>query len=178
MSARRSPVDLSEMRYLWPDIRNVLDMQSRRRHERPPTLPLVVQRDGLREVVQVPRSEFPTYLNTPLFPPPAVFWSTRPIKGVFANLDAIHVAGPTFKEVSQRYPGAQFVGVHTNFSPEDFARTVAKIGFCAAIFVLGLGAFTDTPIRRVILGADPCICHWVGSWTTSQSTRRVEGFTR
>jgi hypothetical protein len=152
------------MRFLWPDIRNVLAMQSRRRDKRSPTLPLVVQRDGVKEIIQVLQSEFPTYLNTPLFPPPAVFWSSHPVKGVFANLDTIHIAGPTFKEASQRYPGAQFVGAHTNFSPEDFAKTVAKIGFCAAIFALGLGAFTHTPIRKVILGADPCIGYWVGSW--------------
>jgi hypothetical protein len=83
---------------------------------------------------------------------------------VFTNLDAIHIAGPTFKEASQRYPGANFVGAHTNFSPEDFARTLAKIGFCAAVHGLGLAAFTHTPIRKVILGSDPCIGHWVGSW--------------
>jgi hypothetical protein len=41
---------------------------------------------------------------------------------------------------------------------------VAKIAFCAAISALGLGAFTHTPIRKVILGADPCIGYWVGSW--------------
>jgi len=152
------------MRGLWPDIRNVLSMQSRRRDKRSPTLPLVVQRSGVREVIQVPRNEYPTYLNTPLFPPPAIFWSNEPVKGVFANLDAIHVAGPTFQEASKRHPGADFVGAHANFSAEDFARSVAKIGFCAAVAVLGLGAFSHTPIRKIILGTDPCIGYWVGSW--------------
>jgi hypothetical protein len=83
---------------------------------------------------------------------------------VFTNLNTIHVAGPTFKEASQRYPGADFVWAHTNFSPEDFAKTLAKIGFCAAVFALGLAPFTHTPIRKVIRGFDPCIGHWVGSW--------------
>jgi hypothetical protein len=152
------------MRSLWPDIRNVLAMQSRRRDKRSPTLPLVVQRDGVREVIQVPRSEFPTYLNMPILPPPAVLWSSRQISGVFTNIDIIHLAGPTFKEASQRYPGANFVGGHANFSPEDFARTLAKIAFCAGVYVLGIDAFTYTPIRKIILGSDPCICHWVGSW--------------
>jgi hypothetical protein len=152
------------MRRLWPDVRNVLAMQSRRRDKRSATVPLVLQRDGVKEVVQVPRTEFPTYLVTPLFPPPASSWSGRPVRGVFANLDIIHLCGPTFQEASKDYPGADFVGAHTNFSAEDFARTVAKIGFCAAVFGLGLGPFTDTPIRKVILGSDPCIGYWVGSW--------------
>jgi len=152
------------MRSLWPDIRNALAMQSRRRDKRSPTLSLVVQRGEVRETIQVSRSEFPVYLPTPLFPPPAVFWRSQPIRGVFTNLDAIHIAGPTFEEASKRYPGAEFVGAHTNFSPEDFGRTLAKIAFCVAVHGLGLAAFTHTPIRKVILGSDPCIGHWVGSW--------------
>jgi hypothetical protein len=153
------------MRSLWPDVRNVLAMQSRRRDKRSAaTLPLVLQRDGVKKVVQVPRTKFPTYLVTPLFPPPASSWSNRPVKGVFANLDFIHLCGPTFQEASKDYPGADFVGAHTNFSAEDFARMVAKIGFCAAVSALGLGPFTNTPIRKIILGSDRCIGYWVGSW--------------
>jgi hypothetical protein len=152
------------MRSLWPDLRNALAMQSRRRDKRSPTLPLVVMRNGVKETIQVPRTEYPTYLATPLFPPPAKFWSNRLVRGVFTNLDTIHLAGPTFRQASERYPGADFVGAHANFSPDDFARMVAKIGFCAAVYALGLGAFTDTPIRKVILGADLCIGHWVGCW--------------
>ncbi len=152
------------MRRLWPDVRNVLAMQSRRRDKRPATLPLVVQRDGIEEVVQVPRTNFPTYLVTPLFPPPARLWSSTPVKGVFGNLDMIYLCGPTFKEASKDYPGADFVGGHTNISAEDFARMIAKIGFCAAVSALGLGPFTSTPIRNIILGSDRCIGYWVGSW--------------
>jgi len=66
--------------------------------------------------------------------------------------------------VSKQYPGADFVGAHANFSAEEFARAVAKIGFCAAVAALGLGALTHTPIRKVILGTDPCISYLVGSW--------------
>ena len=87
-------------RCLWPDVRNVLAMQSRRRDKRSPTLPLILQRDGVQEVVQVPRTQYPTYLLTPLFPPPAILWSSRPVRGVFANLDTIHLCGPTFHQAS------------------------------------------------------------------------------
>lgn len=152
------------MRCLWPDVRNVLAMQSRRRDKRPRTLPVVVQRDGVRETIQVPRTNFPTYLATPLFPPPAIFWSDRPVRGVFANLDMKHLCGATFAEASNEYPGVEFFGMHVNFSAEEFARMLAKIGFCAAVAAVGIGAFTNTPIRKVILGSDQCIGHWVGSW--------------
>ena len=38
------------MRRLWPDVRNVLAMQSRRWNKRSAALPLVLQRNGLKEV--------------------------------------------------------------------------------------------------------------------------------
>jgi hypothetical protein len=152
------------MRCLWPDVRNVYAMQSRRRDKRSTTLPLVVQRGGVRETVHVARTKFPTYLATPLFPPPAVFWSNRPIQGVFGGLEMMHLCGPTFEEASKDYPGCEFVGMHVNFSAEAFARLLAKIGFCAGVAAVGIGAFTHTPIRKVILGADPYIGQWVGSW--------------
>jgi len=141
------------MRSLWGNARNALAMQSRHSKKRSKTLPLLVQQNGIRETIQVPRSSYPTYLTMPLFPPPAITWRTQPIEGVFTNIQFIHAAGPTIKAASELYPGAEFVGFHTNFSPEDFARTIAKIGFCAGVYALGVGAFTHTPIRNVILGS-------------------------
>jgi hypothetical protein len=115
------------MRQLWPDVRNALAMQSRRRDKRSTTLPLVIQRDGVRETIQVPRTSFPTYLPTPIFPPPAATWANRRVPGVFTNLEMIHICGPTFAEASKEYPGHEFFGMHLNFSAEDFVRMLAKI---------------------------------------------------
>lgn len=152
------------LRSLWPTVRNALAMQTRRPRERSATLPLVVVRGGVRETIQVPREGYPVYLPVPLFPAPGVV-SGRPLRrGVFTNLDTLHLAGPSFKEVSALYPGAEFVGAHTNFSPEDFSRTVAKIAFCAAVSALGIAPFSRSPIKAVILGQDPHIGHWVGCW--------------
>jgi hypothetical protein len=54
--------------------------------------------------------------------------------------------------------------MHLNFSAEAFGRMIAKISFCAAVNAIGLGTFTNTPIRDVILGEDQRIRSWVGSW--------------
>jgi hypothetical protein len=32
------------------------------------------------------------------------------------------------------------------------------------VYALGLAPFSATPIRRVILGDDECVGHWVGCW--------------
>jgi hypothetical protein len=80
------------------------------------------------------------------------------------RLEFIHLAGPSFEEVARR-EGADFVGARLNFSPTDFARTIAKIAFSAAVRSIGIKAFTYTPIRRVILGEDAAVGRWVGSWS-------------
>jgi hypothetical protein len=76
----------------------------------------------------------------------------------------LHLAGPSFKEASAEHPGAEFVGMHSNFSPEDFARTVAKIAYCVGVCALGTGPFRTSPIKPVILGHDNHVGHWVGCW--------------
>lgn len=91
--------------------------------------------------------------------------SGRPLRrGVFTNMDTLHLAGPSFEEASARFPGAEFVGAHANFSPEDFARTIGKIAFCGAVYALGPVPFSNSPIKGVVLGTDPHIGHWVGCW--------------
>jgi len=132
------------------------------------TLPFVVIRGGVREIIQIPRERYPVYLPIPLFPAPGVV-SGRPLRrGVFTNLDTLHLAGPSFREATSEYPGAEFVGMHTHFSPEDFSRTVAKIAFCAAVYALGTAPFSHSPIKSVILGDDEHIGHWVGCWENEE----------
>lgn len=107
--------------------------------------------------------EFPLYLPTPRFNSPGITVGLSPATSIPTRLDFIHVAGPSFGEVCHRYD-ADFVGARLNFSPHEFARTLAKIAFCAAVYTLGTAPFRHTPIRRVILGEDTCIGYWVGSW--------------
>lgn len=152
------------LRALWPAVRNALAMQTRRPKERSKTLPLVVFRDGVRQTIQIPRERYPVYLPTPLFPAPGVVCGRPLRKGVFTNMDILHLAGPSLKEAYAEYPGAEFVGLHLNFAPEDYSRMLAKIGLCVAVYYLGAGPFTHSPIRPIILGSDPHIGHWVGGW--------------
>jgi hypothetical protein len=74
----------------------------------------------------------------------------------------LHIAGPSFEEVAKR-DGADFAGVRLNFAPTEFARTLAKIAYAAAICALGIKPFKNAEIRRVILGQDPYVGYWVGS---------------
>jgi hypothetical protein len=149
--------------FLLP-VRTVLSMQTRRPKKRPTTIPLVLESKGKQWTIHIPPTEFPLYLPTLQFPPPGILAGAHPCPGISTpQIDFLHLAGPTFEQVLQQY-SVDFVGARLNFSPQDFARTIAKIAFTAAVYVLGVAPFSNTPIRRVILGEDPCVGHWVGSW--------------
>jgi hypothetical protein len=125
---------------------------------------LVLESNGIQRTIQVPRNEFPLYLPTPLFPPPGFLTGAPHSPGISTQLKFLHLAGPSFEEVVHRH-AADFAGARLNFSPLDYARTLAKIAFTAAVYTLGLAPFTKTPIRRVILGEDSSVSQWVGSWS-------------
>ena len=149
---------------LLSPVRTVLAMQTRRPQLRPRSLALVLESNGVQRTIQLPPNEFPLYLPTPIFPPPGCLTGAPQSQGISTELKFLHLAGPSFEEVVRRH-AADFAGARLNFSPLDFARTLAKIAFTAAVYVLGVAPFTKTPIRRVILGEDSSISHWVGSWT-------------
>jgi hypothetical protein len=151
------------LRSLLGPVRTVLAMQTRRPKLRPKSLALVVESNGVQRTIQLPPKEFPLYLPTPLLPPPGCLAGALPSQQVSPKMAFLHLAGPSFEEVARQH-AADFVGARLNFSPLDFSRTLAKVAFTAAVYVLGLAPFTNTPIRRVILGEDPSVNHWVGSW--------------
>ena len=152
------------LRNLLSPVRAILAMQTRRPELRPRSFPLVLESNGVRRTVHVPAAEFPLYLPTPIFPAPGVISGMPGVAALTTQLGFLHLAGPTFEQVSQSH-GAEFVGARLNFSPQDFARTLAKIAFTAAIYVLGIAPFSSSPIRKVILGEDRNVGKWVGSWT-------------
>jgi hypothetical protein len=124
---------------------------------------LVLELNGVQRTIQLPPNKYPLYLPTPVFPPPGCLTGASELPGITTELRFIHLAGPSLEEVVQRY-AADFAGARLNFAPVDFARSLAKIAFTAAVYALGLAPFTQTPIRRVILGEDSSVSHWVGSW--------------
>lgn len=87
----------------------------------------------------------------------------EPSPEISAQLSFLHVAGPSFEEIGRRH-GVDFVGARLTFLLQEFARTLTKIAFCAAVYAFGTAPFTHTAIIcRAILGEDPCVGHWVES---------------
>ncbi len=153
---------------LFPAFRTVLRMQTRRPKKRPKTLPLVLESRGVQRTIQVPLADFPLYLPTPRLSQPKAVTGDHTVNSASVKMDFMHVAGPSFESVSQKYPDVDFVGARLSFAPEEFARTLAKIAFCAGVYTLGLAPLRQSPIRQIVLGNDRDVWHWVGSWTGAQ----------
>ncbi|HEV7714556.1 MAG TPA: hypothetical protein VGO53_03110, partial [Steroidobacteraceae bacterium] len=79
---------------LWPALRAVLAMQSRR-GSHPATLPLVIETAGLTKTIHVAREQFPLYLPAPIFPPPRYVTGAASGNAQFTELRFFHVAGPS-----------------------------------------------------------------------------------
>ena len=153
------------MRSLWPHVRTVLSMQSRHQGKGPATLPLYVQRRGAAEYVQIPKSEYPLYLLTPLMPPPSIAWSSRILPGAFLSCDLIHLCGPSFEEVrAAKFTDAEFVGSRAQFQPNDFVKMLVKIALCIGVLCLGPETFKDSPLPDMVLGKNPDLNRFVGGW--------------
>jgi hypothetical protein len=152
------------LRDLWLPIRSVLALNTRRPSKRPRTLPLTLECNGVRRIIDVSLEDFPGYLPVPVFPPPGVVIGRSPSDPISTELKFLHVRGPTFEDVAARYPGTDFVGGRIAFMPEMYARMLAKIAYCAAVHALGVKPLRKSPLRDVILGAERGVFHWVGSW--------------
>jgi hypothetical protein len=152
------------LRDLWLPVRSVLALSTRRKRARPKMLPLILESNGVRRTIEVPLAEFPGYLPTPIFPPPGVIVGRPKDALVEAKLHFRHVKGPTFQTVAAQYPGTDFVGGRVTLMPEQFGRMLAKVAFCAAVHAIGIAPVRKSPIRDIVLGADPHVFHRVGSW--------------
>lgn len=152
------------LRGLHRQVRAALAMQTRRPRKRASHPTLELESHGIQRKIQMPANEYPLYLPAPLFPPPGVVTGAPDSPHLNTELRFLHIAGPSLEAVARQH-NADFAGARLNFAPSEFARTLAKIAFCAAVYALGLAPFPHTPIRRVILGQDRSVGRWVGSWT-------------
>jgi hypothetical protein len=152
------------LKCLWSIPRNVLNMRTGKPKNRSTTVPLVIEKNGVQSIIRVKPSEYPLYLLMP----------ELQIRGILENKPAsselnvtnnplFHVTGPTFQDAASTYK-CEFIGTRINYSPSDFGRTIAKIGYCAAVTAMGLSPLRNAPIRKIILGSDPGIGFRVGSW--------------
>jgi hypothetical protein len=143
--------------------RTGLRMRTRRRSKRPEMLPLIVERGGHRQQILIPTGEYPAFLATPVFAPPAHLSGVPYTSGITVRgVGRTQVAGLPLSELQRKYE-CEYAGVQIAYQPIEFARLVAKMAYGYAVMVMGLRAIASAHVLPAILGDLTDIGRWVGS---------------
>lgn len=143
--------------------RTGLRMRTRRPRERPTRLPLLVERGGRRQQILIPAEEYPAFLATPVFAPPAHLSGLPYASGIVVRgAGRTQVSGLPLSALRQKYR-CEYAGVQIAYQAVEFARLVAKIAYGYAVLVMGLGAITNAHVLPAIRGDSTDIGRWVGS---------------
>lgn len=166
-----SNVERDVLRNALLPLRAKLGLRTRRKRERPATLPLVARcgdgPDAEHVTLHLPAAEHPGTVFFPRFPPAAAL---RPRASYGGGTDVL--GSYLFYAERERLArlraelGAATFTARATFKPAAFARTVAKIGYAFAVACVGLDALEDAvaevPARPVVLGHTADVSRWVG----------------
>jgi hypothetical protein len=143
--------------------RAVLGFRTRRKKERPQSLPLHIDRGYGREELSLPLDKHPGIGVLPRFELPRWLSSRQRKAGIdVVGATVVHFGTVPPVAFAEQHRGSK-LEVSVRYEPIAFARLIAKIayGYCVARF--GLEALDESYIRHAILGKDDNLGTWVGS---------------
>jgi hypothetical protein len=140
------------------------DVQSRSGH--PDVLPAVIAINGNGRAFDLAPNQHPYFLHMPIWRPPGIMCGVPPSSDFGEG--KVHMywyVPPDIRETIGLRVGDFAKIINTtplpNFS--TFARAIAKVAYCHAIYMLGLGGFRPLALPDVILGRCPNTPYFVGS---------------
>jgi hypothetical protein len=155
-------------RNVFGHLRIHIGVQTRHPQQRPTELPTRIVRAGQEQRVSLPIGDHPNFLVIPIWESPGALRGEPPQAG-FSGLAAhlYHQVPPT-TGAALGLQHAEAVEIRPEYRVEtnQFARAIAKIGYCQAVAILGLDGFRPLAIRDVILGKYTGISQFVGSHLT------------
>jgi HNH endonuclease len=119
--------------------------------ERPETVPVTYRDWSDNEVVkQVPVADYPTLWAMPIYEYPGILSIKRPDETRFGILHS-HIDDASFQKLL-RAPGVKSITVTSGgVDTWNFARWIAKIGYCYAVARLGVEKVKSSPLIDMIL---------------------------
>jgi hypothetical protein len=139
-------------------------IQSRSGH--PDVLPAVVEINGNERAFDLAPSEHPYFLHMPVWHPPGIMCGLQPSPDFGpGKVNLYWYVPPDFRE-TMRLGEGDFARIMDRTPPPNFstfARSIAKIAYCHAVLMLGLGGFRPLTLPSIILGRYPNIPYFVGS---------------
>jgi hypothetical protein len=152
-------------RNIFGHLRIHIGVQTRRPKKRPTELPTRVMRRGAEIRMDLPVKDHPHFLVLPVWESPGIFRGEQP-QALFTNLSShmLYYIPPNINRTLDLEDGelAKIVPdyrVDTN----QFARAIAKIGYCQAVALFGLDGFRRLVLPDLVLGKYRGISQFVGS---------------
>jgi HNH endonuclease len=156
-------------RKVFWDFRAHIGEQTRRKKDRPTTLPFLASiNGGPTQKFDVPISDHPLITPFPVWGLPGLL-EGRPPTTEFEVIKAhtFHTLPPTIRQVLNLSKG-DFADIHhpdygSKINFPRFARAIAKIAYCQTVAHLGLHSFRHLVVPDLILGRYPFVPHLVGA---------------
>jgi len=148
----------------YKHVRVHADIQSRSGH--PKVLPALVDIQGNERVLDLEPNKHPYFLHMPVWCPPRLMLGDQPSPDFgeakahvywYVPPDIRKTLGLSRGDIAQIRDNTPMPNLPT------FARALAKIAYCHAIYVFGLGGFRSLMLPDIILGRSPNIPFFVGS---------------
>jgi hypothetical protein len=150
------------LRGFMRDARVTGGFPTRRPQERPQTLPLQIERDGVFEEMQLPSAQHPALLILPLLYPAGVLTGRDLKTGTScAGYETLYF-GADPVSVGKKL-GATSIRTSVDWDLTSFARLLAKIAYGFAVAEYGLLPKEQVPILPLILGVRDDASCWLGS---------------
>lgn len=139
-------------------------VQSRSGHPR--VLPAVIQIQGDERIVDLEPKKHPYFLHMPVWRPPGIMRGVQPSSDFgdakahvywYVPSDIRETIGLGNRELAEIRDATPMPNIST------FARAIAKVAYCHAVYVFGLGNFRPLMLPDIILGRSPNVPYLVGS---------------
>jgi hypothetical protein len=152
-------------RNIFGHLRVHIGVQTRRPKRRPTVLPTRVVRRGAEIRLVLPVKDHPHFLVMPVWESPGIFRGEQP-QTLFTNLSShmLYYIPPNINTTLDLEDGelAKLVPDY-RIDANQFARAIAKIGYCQAVALFGLDGFRPLALPDLILGKYTGISQFVGS---------------
>lgn len=158
-----SKCELNPLKENWEEARAVLNYPSSHRNLSAKKFPLdVILKNGSEDVLELPKDEalgLTIFLEYPL---PAFFNPDNYKRGLSVNGTRLISFGPnTVEGLTEKY-GLKDIKPKAIYRGTGFGKMVAKIGYCAAVDLLGLDSFDKCFILPALLDKKDDIGFWMG----------------
>lgn len=147
--------------------RDVMDISSRNKKNRPTHYPMRMERNGKTFIQNVPLDEYIPLLPVLVMGLPGYLVDGRRHQVGDGSADITMIGKAMFRsdahvdELLKKYNATKIIAKY-NFYPADFGMMLAKIAYCLAVKQFGLNGITDNYILPAILGKSSDLWHFVG----------------